>query len=303
MVQYPCGTCNKNAGSNSLDCVLCGMYHHLTVGCMPWHNKDQIAQIKELCKDSSCWSCGKCKVIMTKINARLGEVEKKVSGLTEEVEGVKTELAAAATERTEMKTKTASLEAKIDSNTNNVKAATMHEAEQRMKRRKNVVLYGVPESTAATPPDRISHDKQELNKVLEIVGASEGIKEDGSKRLTRVGQVKPGNPRPLRVELKKEDQRDELLEKSRILREDDQQPIRIKPDLTKMQQDQDKALRQEVDDLNKNKPQDDDGPFYWRIGGPPGELRKIKVKGAAPAQLRRGRPRFFTPRDLELDEQ
>ena len=156
MVQNPCGTCNKSANTNSLDCVLCGMWHHLTVGCMPWHNKDQINQIKELCKDSSCWSCGKCKVIMTKINSRLGEVEKKVSGLTEEVKEVKTELAAAATERKEMKEKTEALESKISSNTNNVKAACMSEAEQRYNKRKNIVLYGVPESKATMAAERIS---------------------------------------------------------------------------------------------------------------------------------------------------
>ena len=107
-----------------------------------------------------------------------------------------------------------------------------------------------------------------------------------------MGKIDPGNPRPLCVELRNEDQRDELLEKSRILREDSEQLVRMKPDLTKMQQDQDKALRQEVDDLNKAKPRDEDGPFHWRIGGPPGQLRKIKVKGAVPqAPPRRGRRR------------
>ena len=247
---------------------------------MPWHNKDQINQIKELCKDSSCWSCGKCKVIMTKINARLGEVEKKVSGLTAEVEGVKAGLETAATERKEIKEKTEELESRVVANTNNVKAAVMHEAEQRLENRKRVVLYGVPESQAETPTDRIRHDRQELNEVLVTIGASDEVKEDGSLRITRVGKTDPENPRALRVELRSELQRDELLEKARILRDDDH-PIRMKPDLTKMQRDQDKALRQEVDDLNKAKPSDGEGPFHWRVAGPPGQLRKAKVKGAA----------------------
>ena len=259
---------------------------------MPWHTPDQIKVFKEVFAESSAWCCGKCKVIMTRIGTRLGELEKKVDGVRKDVDNVSAGLESAAVERKEMKEKTESLEAKIASNTNNVKAATMNEAEQRMKRRKNVLLFGVPESTAATPAERISHDKAELGKVLDIVNASEKIKEDGAKRVTRVGKATPGNPRPLRVELKSEDQREELLEKSRILREDDEQPVKMKPDLTKMQQDQDKALRKEVDDLNKEKPRDDDGPFYWRIGGPPGELRKVKVKGAPvenPQQQRKSR--------------
>ena len=174
------------------------------------------------------------------------------------------------------------------SNTNNVKAAVMHEADQRLNNRKKVVLYGVTESSAANASDRIRHDKQELSKVLSIIGASEEIQEDGALRVTRVGKSDPTNPRPLRVELKSEIQRDELLDKARILRDDDHS-VRMKPDLTKMQRDQDKALRKEVDDLNKAKPSDGDGPFHWRVGGPPGQLRKTKVRGVAqPRRDRRG---------------
>ena len=243
---------------------------------------------KDVFSESSSWACGKCKVIMTKINARLGELEKKVDGVKADVEEVKTGLQTAATERKEIQEKTASLGAKIASNTNNVKAASMNEAEQRDKKRKNVVLYGVPESTSPTTSERIAHDKEELTKVLNIIGASEPIKQDGALRMYRSGKKvssqdeaeagsdSPGpGPRPLVVELKSEEQREELLSKSRVLREDDD---RMKPDLTKMQRDKDKALRTEVDDLNKAKPRDDQGNFHWRIAGPPGQLRKVKVR-------------------------
>ena len=54
-----------------------------------------------------------------------------------------------------------------------------------------------------------------------------------------MGKIDPGNPRPLCVELRNEEKRDELLGKSRILREDSEQLVRMKPDLTNMQQDQD----------------------------------------------------------------
>ena len=131
--------------------------------------------MKELFKKSSSWSCGKCKVVMAKINARLGELE-KVDEIKEEVEEVKTELKTAAKERKENK-KTASLEAKMAANTNYVKAATVHEAEQRLNKRKNIVLFGVPESAAATPSKRITHDKQELDKVLNVAMVSKDLRE------------------------------------------------------------------------------------------------------------------------------
>ena len=249
---------------------------------MPWHSKEQIDMLKVLCKEKSCWSCGKCDVIMTKINERFGKLEWDVGAVQEEVSTLKEKQ-----KEVEEELKTASewrtsVEAKMANNTNNVKAATMNEAEQRLNNRKNVVLYGVPESSASTAPERISHDRRELSKVLNTIDASEQVNQDGARRITRVGKKNPNKPRPLRVELKSEDQRDELLDKARVLREDEDCEIRMKPDLTKMQRDKDEELRQEVDELNQKKPTDEDGPFHWRIAGPPGQLRKAKVRGAAP---------------------
>ena len=86
MPQHPCGTCNKSAASNSLQCVLCGLWHHLTVACMPWHNQDTIKVFKDVFSEGSSWCCGKCKVIMTRIGTRLSELEKKVEGVRKDVD-------------------------------------------------------------------------------------------------------------------------------------------------------------------------------------------------------------------------
>ena len=126
-------------------------------------------------------ACGKCKVIMTRIGTRLADLEKKVEGVISDVEQVMAHQESTANEREEMKEKTVVMETKIATNMNNVKAETMNEAEQRLSRRKNVVMYGVPESAAATQTERIAHDKRGLGKARNIIGASQKIKEDGVK--------------------------------------------------------------------------------------------------------------------------
>ena len=138
-ITYPCGTCNKSASGqrvSGVTCTLCGFWHHLTEDCMPWHTDEDLELIKKLCKTKSCWTCGKCDVIMTKINERFGKIEREVEAVQEKVttmeaeqERVKEELKTAADWRT-------SMENKVHNNTNNVKAATMNEAEMRQNKKK-----------------------------------------------------------------------------------------------------------------------------------------------------------------------
>ena len=60
--------------------------------------------------------------------------------------------------------------------------------------------------------------------------------------------------------------------------------MKIKPDLTELQRDEDKQLLSEIDRLNNANPTDEFGPFYWKPAGRPGFLRKVKVKGRCPAR-------------------
>ena len=48
--KYPCGTCNKSATTNALLCNFCSMWHHATVDCIPWHSKETIDTLMEICK-------------------------------------------------------------------------------------------------------------------------------------------------------------------------------------------------------------------------------------------------------------
>ena len=54
--------------------------------------------------------------------------------------------------------------------------------------------------------------------------------------------------------------------------------IRLKPDLTKKERDEDEKFKRMLDEENRAEPKDDSGDFRWKLAGPPGNLRKVKVR-------------------------
>ena len=52
----------------------------------------------------------------------------------------------------------------------------------------------------------------------------------------------------------------------------------MKPDLTRKERDEDVRFKQMLDEENRTEPKDDSGDFRWKLAGPPGNLRKIKVR-------------------------
>ena len=51
-----------------------------------------------------------------------------------------------------------------------------------------------------------------------------------------------------------------------------------KPDLTKKQRDEDEKFIRSLDEENESEPKDDLGDFRWKLAGPPGNLRKVKMR-------------------------
>jgi hypothetical protein len=54
--------------------------------------------------------------------------------------------------------------------------------------------------------------------------------------------------------------------------------VRIKPDLTKKQRQEDEEFKKTLDEENKANPKDESGDYRWKLAGPPGNLRKVKER-------------------------
>lgn len=140
--------------------------------------------------------------------------------------------------------------------------AAINELNEREKRKKNVIIYGVPESTKEILSEKKAEDEQQIKNVFEFIGKSE-VKPVYSRRLRSKDMSKPG---PILVELAESSLRNPILLAAKKLRSsDNHKSIYISPDLTEAERQLDYQLRQERNKLNSSLAVD--SPFRYGIRG------------------------------------
>lgn len=119
----------------------------------------------------------------------------------------------------------------------------MEESLEIERRKYNLVIHGIPEES-------LEKDKEEL---AEILGSGLSIDPDRHvEMMMRLGRVSEGKLRPLRIKLKTMEGRKEILTRAKNLRNIDRyKRLFITPDLTKKQQEMDKALRMKLKEIRE----------------------------------------------------
>lgn len=140
--------------------------------------------------------------------------------------------------------------------------ATISELNERKKRRKNVIIYGIPESDKNILAEKKAEDEQKIKEVLQFIEKSD-VKPVYTRRLKSKDQSKPG---PIIVELSNDSERNPLLLAAKKLRSSERyEKIYISPDLTEAQRKEEYDLRQLRNELNSKL--DADSPFRYGIRG------------------------------------
>ena len=122
------------------------------------------------------------------------------------------------------------------------------ESEERRKRRKYVVLSGIPEHSSGNIAERNERDTAlvgELACELGLVGFA-------PEQVTRIGRLTSTRPRLLRVKCRSVDAKFSLLRQSKKLRDSTRfREVFINPDLTKAQRADNASLRSELKERKK----------------------------------------------------
>ena len=281
MVKYPCGTCGKSATKDAIECNFCGLWHHAKPECMLEFSKDQITMLKELCKDRTCWTCNKCGIIMKKLNGRMADLEKSVTTVKADIKTVQTKQTETDKVVDEIKQEVKSLSGKVDNNCGNVKASVMAEVNNRELRKLNLIIYGLNEQTPDGAESRevtMERDRAALDKLLSRMNLEPSLVNESIKYRRRLGKREAGRTRPLLISFADIETRNAVVENVPELTSSDHRHVKIRPDLTQMQREDDSKLIKEVSDLNETKPKDELGDYRWRVVGPPGMLRKAKTR-------------------------
>ena len=146
----------------------------------------------------------------------------------------------------------------------------MRELEEREKRRKNVIMYNIPESDAEEPETRVQEDKYKAIEIADILNT-----EIDPSKTVRLGVRSEENnrPRPLRLSIQDTKTRDTLLSNAKDLRKSNNETAKnvfIKMDQTRMQRAEEKKLLEQRNELREEAKSAGDNSHIWII-------RKVKV--------------------------
>lgn len=149
------------------------------------------------------------------------------------------------------------------------------EDREKEKRRNNVIIHRLPESTAASEKEKRTEEKKNVmhlfTEVLQL-----NCDEQDIKRMFRLSKDKSGSS-PLLIELKERTFKNSVMEALSKLKtaEEKFSKISVCHDMTKSEREQCKNM---VELAKTKENSDKSGEFIYRVRGAPGEMRVIKIK-------------------------
>ena len=147
--------------------------------------------------------------------------------------------------------------------------ATIEQMEK-VQRKKNVVIYNLPESEEEQARDRYKEDEIACRKIFEVM-EMENIEQ---KQLIRLGKREEYKIRPVLVKLKDEEAAKEVLVRAKRLRFSEQYAgVFISKDLSRAEREREKNLRKELKELRENETEEE----WYKIKN--GKIVKERMKG------------------------
>ena len=117
------------------------------------------------------------------------------------------------------------------------------EAMERQRRRKCLIVSGLPEHTQGSAVERRAHDIESLKSLA----AEAGVDNLEPEEVVRIGRITSSRPRLLRFKCKTVNEKFTLLKKSMNLRHNSTfSRVFINPDMTRFQRETNKKLRKEL---------------------------------------------------------
>lgn len=287
--KFPCIVCDENVGNNTdaIQCSSCELWNHKKCGISEdvWK---LIRAIQESQGDSAAtWFCKSCQVVSTKLNKEMKEMRKEMNDMKEvmrkEMKDMKEVNQNLTKQVAELQDTVKCLKKDVNTNKDvavnaeslNIKTI-MRELDEQESRRCNLICHNVPESPSHNAEDRKEFDflftkDLLLHMNLNIVG----------KNITAIKRLgkRSNKPRPMMIICADPALRDEVLaRKNRLSRtEGDWKLIKISPDLTQQQRQNDKEIYEEVEKKNHERSENDCLNFQFRAVGQKGRKKLIKT--------------------------
>jgi len=298
-----CGGCSKAVGTPSVQCTICDLWFHPSCGDI---NDTLLKLITTTTEQygSHCWSCRPCQSSVKSINkkvvmmeSRLQKIEDTISNQTETIQLVDDKIG-------KLSKEVESVKKKVDSvnTSDNSKNDVFKELSERENRKENIVMYNITESSSRDAETRKEFDKDEIRKVLEVLKCTE-VNEDDIKFLYRAGERSKNSsndsPRPLVVGFRNEVIQNKVICSCRYLKDSVFKHLSILPDLTPMQRQEEKNMREECRQKNADLNNEEQGNYLYKVIGKKGQGKIVKTRIHNPNKEIRNPDRNKRNRSLE----
>jgi len=194
-----------------------------------------LSEIKKMIADSRDF-------VVSQIADELKEVKDQLSTFSSRINTIEEAIKNVQSDNMSLRTEIASLKFEVNNSEMQIMNASLMEFENRSFRRNNLIIRGLEEKDDGTVEARRQHDEEKVEEVFEEIGITDTVPIE----CQRIGK-KGNGPRMLRVKVGNERKKVSILKKSRNLKHSDTfRGVYINPDLTPIQQEQEKKSRLEV---------------------------------------------------------
>jgi hypothetical protein len=215
--KFPCIRCKKNVGRNSVKCRTCQLWIHVECGGI---TKELFSILVNPAKFGAnvSWNCDSCQASAVRLDARMNALENRFQEVENRVirsEGVIQDTVKRMDSVEGRQTK---VELALEQKRERRRRERAEEMREREMRRKNVVMHRVEEAgeEVRTIEERRNWDLRSCDNIFRVLNLDMSS-ENAVKFCRRVGE-KGAGPRPLIVGLKREWQKEDLLEAAKNLR-------------------------------------------------------------------------------------
>ena len=286
--KYPCIFCHKttgtanrpNAGSKgALQCGVCDLWAHYECTGLAQATIDALVLLVNSGECDKPFKCSSCKAALNKFNAdlnamkvRMNSIENKQQEAVQRVETVEAKQVSSDARMDKMEARLTEVATSSGSS-----KEVWEELKERERREANIIIHNVPESNLSDNKDKESRDHRGIQKLFNLIGlqleVSDVVKftrREGEKRLD-------DQPRPLKVVLRRREERDLVLANVHKLNKCDQEEWRkvtVVSDVTKMQRNDEAELRKLTASKNLLLTQEEiDKGEAWKVVGKRGNKR------------------------------
>ncbi len=273
-----CLGCNKKFTKSDycLQCTVCGLWVHKSCSGVC----DEVFDVLDRQHKNfgvAYWACRPCTAFAQGMNHRIKQIEDRMEKVEKEAEETRDSVKNL---EKEMKSVGEETKKRKDNTKEEVRSGVKEvyaEMREREARRLNVVFHrvGEAENEKATGLERQEWDKKSCGNIFAALELD--MTDKDIKFCRRIGEKGDG-PRPLIAGFYNEAERNKVLRYGKYLGETDFKDVTVGPDLTKVQRDEEKDLREEAEKKNEELTEEDISKnLQWTVVGPKGEKRLIKT--------------------------